>query len=296
MRENFLIVEKLGFPADAVAFLQKAWGQVCVEVSAKEKYDEALALFLAWEKPEYKEQIDAFAASSGISPYTAELLVLIGGLTEAKARFLERGLEESLFLDTMRDLKNKLLECKKIHGVWGTFTARWLRNYYFCERFALGRLQYEVIEFPEESYGGVVKGDKVLCCHIPSSGPLLRADVVESLQKARAFYPEAVKDGVLTVVCNSWLLYHKHYPLFGKGGNLQAFYRLFAITDTTWETNDDFWRIFGFFYEAEKVASAPEETSLQRAFKAYLVGGNTMGGGRGILQFDGENVLTEWTE
>lgn len=293
MNGNFEIVKKLGFPEEAVAFLEKAWGQVCVEVSAKEKFDEALALFLAWEKPDFKPQMEAFAGISGISPYTAELLVLIGGLSEGKARFLKRGLDESLFLDTMRDLKNKLLECKKIHGVWGTFTIDWLRNYYFCERFALGRLQYEVIEFPEEEYaGGLKKGDKVLCCHIPSSGPLFRNDVIKSLQKARAFYPEAVKDGVLTVVCNSWLLYPKHYPLFGEGSNLQAFYRLFDIV-YEWETNGDFWRIFGYFYEADNVASAPEETSLQRAFKAYLVGGNCMGGGRGILRFDGEKVLTE---
>lgn len=293
MRENFEYVRRIGFPDEAIAFLEKAWGQVCVEQSAKAEYELALELFLTKGEQPYKENIERFAEGAGISPRTAELLVLIGGLSCAKERFLEKGYSEELFLDTMRDLKNKLLECKRVHGVWGTFTIDWLRNYYFCERFALGRLQYEIVEFPFEDYKGVIgQGDKALCCHIPSSGPLKKEEVIESLRRAYAFFPQIVKDGVLTVVCNSWLLYPKHYPLFKEGSNIRAFYHLFDVVGE-WETFGDFWRIFGYFYEPEKVAQAPEENSLQKASKAYLVAGNTMGGGRGILRFDGEKVLTE---
>lgn len=293
MRENFGYVKRIGFPDEATADLESAWGQVCGETSAKAEYDEALRLFLTEGEQPYKEKIDVVGELSGVSPRAVEMLVLIGGLNCAKERFLKAGYTEELFLATMSDLKNKLLECKKVYGVWGAFTIKWLRNYYFCERFALGRLQYEIADFPFEEYKGMMKqGEKVLCCHIPSSGPLNRADVIESLKKAYAFYPQIVKDGVLTVVCNSWLLYPNHYPLFKEGGNIRAFYHLFDVVGE-WESCEDFWRIFGYFYDKEKVALAGEENSLQKSFKAYLLAGNTMGGGRGVLQFDGEKVLTE---
>lgn len=292
-KENFDIVKRIGFPDEAIEFLQKAWGQVCVESDFKTQFDGVVALFLDEGKPDFKPQMEELAARVGISPRTAEMLVLIAGLTVAKERFLAAGHNEGLFLETMRDLKNKLLECKRVYGVWGAFTSEWLRNYYFCQRFALGRLQYEVIEFPEEEYKGqIFQGERALCCHIPSSGPLKKEDVLASLKRAYAFYPDAVKEGVLTVVCNSWLLYPKHYPLFKAGSNLQAFHALFDVV-REWESNGDFWRIFGYFYEDGKVEDAEENSSLQRAFKAYLLAGNSMGGARGILRFDGENVLTE---
>ena len=54
----------------------------------------------------------------------------------------------------------------------------------------------------------------------------------------------------------------------------------------------DGWRIFGAEYDNVAIEDLPENTRLQKGFKAYLKENNDFGGARGALLFDGENILT----
>lgn len=110
---------------------------------------------------------------------------------------------------------------------------------------------------------------------------------MESLKKAYAFYQP--KDGILKVVCRSWLLYPPHYEVFPDGGNLRAFYDLFTILRAREDPESkDLWRIFG---QNADLSDLPDNSTLCQRFKKYLAEGNYMGNGYGILLFDGEKVL-----
>ena len=130
----------------------------------------------------------------------------------------------------------------------------------------------------------------MLNCHIPSSGPLTPEAVLDSLKRAYSFYADVQKEGILPVVCHSWLLYPPHYELFGK--NTKAFYDLFTVLrqDVSAE-NGDFWRVFNRPFSEDILTDLPEDTSLRRGFKQFLLAGNKMGSGYGVLLFDGERVL-----
>lgn len=70
-----------------------------------------------------------------------------------------------------------------------------LTDFFEMTRFALGRLQFELMDFPE-SYEktGHVRPEgmtKVINMHIPSCGPLKKADCEASFRQAAAFFADA---------------------------------------------------------------------------------------------------------
>lgn len=232
------------------------------------------------------------AAQSGLHEYVIDFLFLILCAKPLRYTYKRLDLPEKVYIASMRDLKYKVLECHKVYHIWGTFVFEWFRGFFLCDRMAFGRLQYERIPFPYDAYGQNLKrGDTVYNCHIPACGPLTTESVLKSLKEAYGYYQPELKDGILPVVCLSWLLYPPHYMTFPENSNIQRFYKLFHIIDQHQEENcHDFWRIFGCQYTKDP-AGWPVDTTLQANFKQYLASGNTMGEGFGILLFDGENIV-----
>mgnify|MGYP007002647598 CR=1 FL=1 len=241
-------------------------------------------------------KLQTASEQSGIHRYALNMLFLILCAKPLRYIYKQKGLPDQLYVDAMSDLKYKLLECKKIYGIWGTFVFEWFRGFYLCERFQLGRLQYERIPFPFDLNlyeGQIQKNTIVYNCHIPSSGDLTPASVIQSLKKAYAFYRSELKQGILPVVCLSWILYPPFSSVFSEESNLKKFYKLFRIIHQYKEPeNQDFWRIFGQNYTTDSTQWA-EETQLQRKCKKYLLDGSCMGEGFGILLFDGNEICSK---
>ena len=91
-------------------------------------------------------------------------------------------------------------------------------------------------------------------------------------------------------VCHSWLLYPPYGEILSPTSNIVSFQRDFDITgQEASEEFDDSWRLFGGDYK-KPLEDLPERTSMQRAFKNYLLAGGKAGEGRGVLIFDGEKI------
>ena len=136
------------------------------------------------------------------------------------------------------------------------------------------------------------KGDFVLRCHIPSGGPLKPELCRESFQIAYEFFTDRLKDGILPIVCRSWLLYPDYTDVFGENSNTVDFaknFKIISVHET--EGFDEAWRVFGVDYEGD-VSKLPTDTTLQRNFIEYIKEGKAFGGGTGVLLFDGKEVLT----
>ena len=287
--------EKLKFPSDAIDDLTEAYARLISNARAMELLALAKEQVFTPADLTYMDTLGAISEETGIHRYTVDMLFFLSCADRMRDLYLQKGVDESIYWASLSDLKYKLIECKKLHGIYGSFTKNWFPRFLRAEAFALGRLQYEYKPFAMESYGDLLKQGDIVCnCHIPSSGALLGKDVLASLKMAYDFYPQYRKNGILPITCNSWLLYPPVAELFQEGSNLEQFYKIFEILSTkVQEHNSDFWRIFNLPFSEENLQSAPEDSSLQRSIKAFLQAGNHLGAGLGIILFDGERILTQ---
>ncbi|RKJ42040.1 hypothetical protein D7X94_00750 [Acutalibacter sp. 1XD8-33] len=294
MNKEFLqlFLEKTGFPQEA----KEAYAQA-VEKLDGEAMDGAIEFFYEndFSIPLTQPLVDDMAENAGLSPYTVWGLLLVLAAESARQDYLENGISEEIFWDTFCDLRYKALECKENYGVFGTFVAFWYPIFYRCDIVKLGRLEYETIIYdgpPRTLSGHTIRpGDKVLNIHIPSSGePFDRESRLDSYRQAYAFFRKLRKDGPLVCLCHSWLLYPEYRKALPKTSNILSFMDDFTILEMDDGGFDDAWRVFGPSAEGP-AAELPERTSMQRAFKQYLLSGGKTGAALGLLLFDGERLL-----
>ena len=87
------------------------------------------------------------------------------------------------------------------------------------------------------------------------------------------------------------MFHKKHYNFLPESSNILKFMNDFYIYDGyISDIKEDLWRIFGR-YEKSPVSELPEDTSLKRAYKEWLMKGNEVGGGVGVIVFDGEKII-----
>lgn len=242
------------------------------------------------------EKLKLLGAEKGINEYTMNTVFLIVCSELLLKRYIRYGYSEELFWDTMADLSYKTKECMECKHIAGTFVAGWNEKFYSLERFALGRFQYEKEIFPVDciTKNGrkVKKGSTCFNFHIPSSGVSLTDDVrIDSYKKAYEFYEKELEDGVLILKCDSWLLNPRHSEFLPENSNILRFINDFDIYDSSiFETFSDGWRIFGDRW-GWPIEDLPENTSLQKAYKKWLLSGNPAGAGRGVILFDGSSII-----
>ena len=287
------ICRRIDFPEEAIVYLGYCYDKIMpiyageVQKLAKEWMD----INGDWRK--CLKNLSTIAESAKVSLNSTRMCFLLYCAVPLQIEYQKRGLPESLYWETLQDLRYKLTECYALYGEWGTFVPEWYRCFYTCERFALGRLQYEPIKFPYKAYKDFLnEGDLVYSCHIPSSGPLKSEDVQKSLNCAYKFYSPSLKNGVLPVVCHSWLLYQPLENVFSESLNILKFRALFdVIANEADEKNGDFWRVFYQNFSTETLSEIPASTRLQENLKEYLLDGKSMGAGFGVLLFDGEKII-----
>ena len=242
---------------------------------------------------EVYEKLPEASANAGVNFYTLALLFFIEAAEAAYPKYLALGLSEDYFYNNMIDLKRKNDECYSVNKVIGTHSVMgWFRRFYIPDRFRLGRLVFETTFFKLESYEkygvSLKKNDVVINVHIPSGEPLNIEEAKESFKLAYDFFKKYHRNGKLVFACHSWLLYEKHREFLNPESNIRKFMELFDIIDTT--VQDEFsnmWRVFSV-ETIDDFNKLPEDTSLQRAYKKWLLDGNKAGFSYGIRVQKGE--------
>ena len=246
----------------------------------------------------FMEKLSPISQKYSVSETTLQFVFLLLSAETLYKRYQKQNIPDGIFYDTIKDLKYKFYECLECKGYFGTFVPHWFEGFYRLERFSLGRFQYEHTDTDKEivTPGGVKikKGTKVLFLHIPSGGEPLTDEVrLDSYKKAYEFYKDTsfVKNGRIVFVCHSWLLYKEHYKFLPENSNILKFMNDFYIYDQyISDIKEDLWRIFG---KNDKLPykDLPEDTSLKKAYKNWLIEKDETGGGVGVIVFDGKKII-----
>lgn len=188
--------------------------------------------------------------------------------------YLQKGIQEKIYFDTMSDIAVWSYNCMRDWGVWGINEYAWLTRHMEMELFRLGRLQFETIVMGGHVSTGdfeIKKGAAVLNVHIPQGGPLIYGDCIKSYNATVSFFGP----GYDTFVCHSWLLYPALRELLPADSNIIQFqtdYFIYEINDADRQCEE---RVFGEIKDDPD--AYPQNTSLQRNIVAYLKSGKKLG-------------------
>ena len=226
------------------------------------------------------------ALGVGVHKYTAELLLFLCYTQALQKHYENAGIPLDIYRNTVLDLKYKLDECKCVYGVWGSFVAYWFPGFFKLERFAFGRLQFELVSLGTDySKDGVVltPDSKVINVHIPRTRtPLTKGAVTESYRLAAEFFRPLLGDKI-AFICNSWLLFPRHNEMLSETSNIRYFisdYELMSYGE--YKDYSETWRLFDTMYSGD-IERLPADTSLRRAYVELIKRGEHTGWGKGIF-------------
>jgi len=231
------------------------------------------------------EKIKSQVGKIPVPSDTIEYLFFMLCTDEYKKLNKQKGYPDNFFANEMIDMRCKLFECYNVKGIWGSFVSLWFVRFFTFNRFAIGRLQYEIETVPKTvSLDGryVFSGEKAVNVHIPSMGPLKIDEVKESLKNAAVFFADEFEGEQVPFMCHSWLLFPGHYTMLPEKSGIRNFMEEFTIIRFDLdESEHDLWRIYNTFDTSDR-DKLPCKTSLQRAYKDWLKAGKPVGEGLGI--------------
>lgn len=201
------------------------------------------------------------------------------------ADYEKRGIGRDIFNATMQDIA---IWCENNNNK-GLKNYRWIETHLKCRLFKIGRLQFQLYKCKNETfdynYLPFDYGDNLIYIHIPQGERLIYSDCVESIFTAKAFFAEFFPEFEYRFFfCESWLLYDENYAFMEPSSNILQFQSLFDIVFSDTDDNQAIERIFG--KRRIRKAQYPENTTLQRNAKKYMLGGNKLGIGIGVIDKD----------
>lgn len=197
------------------------------------------------------------------------LSVMLTLALRAREKYRERGIPESIFLDTMAFAARFVKAHKEAHGDYAFTWGWWFVRQLSLREFRLGSLEYELTE-------------EGISIHIPSDARLDEGAVRESLARCQSFLREFFPDYAdAEFFCDSWMLSPVLKGLLPQSSNILFFQSLFE-RDSSLESRALLEWVYPGFCGEDK--DLPENTSLQRSLKAYLLSGGKLDWTKGHIK------------
>lgn len=294
------IMKRLGFPEDAAKDILDAYDKIAKdEVSARwfscliAQYDRsAVCGFDAM-----LDHIKVLGEGLGIHEYTSSMMFVLCLSEKLLERYKEQGISEEIFYNSMADIYYKLIECRLIYGINGSFVSPWFIGFFEMTRFALGRLQFEILKTDEDfQIGGITveKGSDVINMHIPRTGTRLdREEVLEAYKMAAETFADSFGDKPIIFTCFSWLLYPWNLEVLRKDSNLAMFIKDFKIVTTgEYDDYEEVWRLFDCKYNGN-VNELPRDSSFRRAYAERIEKNEKLGWGKGYFIYSDGKIINK---
>ena len=248
-------------------------------------YDENFSISFALANEKYEK----IATVTEENSYTVGLLTYICLSKKLREYYRNSNINEDIYRSSMLDLKYKLRECELVKGVEGSFVCFWFPGFFKLERFALGRLQFEIIPSKHEykKDGKTLHiGDPVINVHIPRTGtPLLHEECARSYAWAKSFFADKFTNSPVAFCCTTWLFSPAILEILNNASNIKRFAADFDIVASGYREQGEYkdvWRLYDMDYTGDP-SVLPEDTYLRREYKKYLLDGGPEGYGCGIF-------------
>lgn len=178
--------------------------------------------------------------------------------------YRSHGISGQIFAETMKCFSRFVKEHKESYGCYGFDREWWTARQLSGRLFRIGELEYELRE---------EKGERVIALHIPSDARLEREKVLASIGQAKKFLEEKFPEySKAEMQCHSWLLSPTLREVLPPKSNILAFQELFDIK-ILGEDKAGEYMVWVFKRSDIPLEDLPENTSLQRRLKAYLLSG-----------------------
>lgn len=287
--KNFLI--EFDYPEEAQKSIISAFESIDKVASEEfeeivKSYDKSLSLDDFLELEEGK--MPPVCKKAGIHEFQGRLIMYLSLVPQLEKYYEESGFPKQMWIDAVKDLKYKMMKCKLIHDIWGSFLRGWHAGFFQLQRFAFGKLEYEVKKAHHNYENGQIKlteDTDVVYIHIPrTETSLTKEDQDYSFDKAQAFFKKHYFKGMdkIPFMTGSWLLFQKHKEFLNPNSNIYKFMERFEIIDQfEYKDYSSVWRIFNKNFT--KWEDLPQETSMQRAYVQMIKNGEKIGGAYGIF-------------
>lgn len=203
------------------------------------------------------------------------LWVLLEMARDTWDAYEQRGVPVEIFRETMKFVTRFLRTSLQQQGAYSFHWGWWFwRQLSMCE-YRVGCLEYELVETADSV--------REISLHIPSDADMRPASVDASFRAFRALLKEQYPTWQdVPWICDSWMMSPALRQLLEEGSNVLAFQLRF---DTV-HVNEDSLGVLDWVFPPHKAVSdaLPENTSLQRRMKAWLLSGNKVGWTKAVLR------------
>jgi len=284
--------EEFDYPAESRPVMLSAYDSIMAKEGDAEVFNSMLSEYDASYNIDYGatiERMKTVSAEAGIHEYTGALLLFLCYSKRLEKYYEEAGIDRSIFVTSMYDLKYKIIECILVRGVWGSYVPNWFAGFFYLNRFGFCKLQFETVKFGDEYEKDGIKltpESLVINVHIPRTGGRLDEESRKrSYAMAAEFFRDRLKNTPIVFVCNSWLLFPKHYEIMKPTSNLYAFMEDYDVFKSGYYDNyQEIWRLFMTPYN-EDHSKLPQDTSLRREYVKLMDAGEKTGWGRGVYVY-----------
>lgn len=264
---NLELYQKLDFPDEVICRLED-YGQSRV----KDIPDDLVQRLLVREQ--WDEAVKELQAYVGDDPdgfkVLWEQLNIVSSYTYDE--YVRLGVSENIFIDTMKFCTRFLYDQHNQCGTYKYIWAWWFPRQMSAMEYRIGALEYEFVD----------EGEKEIAVHIPSDADMSEESVRESLAAFYDFRNRYFQEwSGVKLTCDSWMMMPDLEMLLGENSNIVRFQRLFSIENID---RDATWYMGWIFPGYETVDdNLPENTTLQRKLKKYLLSGNRFGIAKGCI-------------
>lgn len=205
-------------------------------------------------------------------------------------RYQELGIGENIFIDTMKAFTRFVKEHRVSYGCYGFDREWWTVRQLSLKLFRIGELEYECSKSSPVSLGasaGEGGASPCIYLHIPSDArllsPLLAASYRDAKQFFARFFPEYSS---VELYCESWLLSPALKEALPESSNILKFQKAFLLQSIHPESDSYLEWVFKRRNRPVN-EELPEDTSLQKNLKRYVLSGGKVGEGIGMLRPEG---------
>jgi hypothetical protein len=222
----------------------------------------------------WDEGVKSLQKSFGEDPSGIKMLtcMLVCALDTYKT-YEKKGIPEEIFIATMKIFSRFVDEHFDSYGTYGFNMGWWTPRQISANEFRIGELEYEIVD---------ENGKKVISMHIPSDAVMKQPELRQSYLDARKFFNDFYPEyAAADMICNSWLLSPALKELLPEDSNIVRFQKSFYVDYVDYENNN----FLIWVYKRMDIPweQLPEETSLQRRIKSFILSGGKIGWANGKL-------------